>query len=57
MGLRTVPCPQGRASLECVEEVKATPNPLFRRVEVSVYAGGGREHRLAELTGILPNES
>jgi hypothetical protein len=40
-----------------VEEVKATPNPLFRRVEVRVYEGAQRERMLAELVGILPKGS
>jgi general secretion pathway protein I len=57
VGTRTVACPQGHVSFECVEETKTTPNPLFRRIEVRVYAGAGREHALAELIGILPNES
>jgi general secretion pathway protein I len=52
-GTRTSACPQGRAALECVEEVKKTPNPLFRRVEVRVYAAGERGAELAQLTGIL----
>lgn len=56
VGSRTVSCPQGRMPFECVEETRITPNPLFRRVEVSVYAGRDREHRLAELIGVLPNE-
>ena len=54
IGTRTSACPQGAAQLECVEEVKSTPNPLFRRVEVRVYADASREHRLVELIGILP---
>ena len=54
LGVRTSPCPQANVGLECVEEVKATPNPLFRRVEVRVYRGAEREHALAELAGILP---
>jgi general secretion pathway protein I len=54
IGTRTVECPQASAKLECVEEVKSTPNPLFRRVEVRVYRDAAREHRLAELIGILP---
>ena len=54
VGTRTVECAQGRSNLECVEEVKATPNPLFRRVEVRVYHGAVRSHMLAELIGILP---
>jgi general secretion pathway protein I len=54
LGVRTVACPQGRAKLECVEEVKSTPNPLFRRVEVRVYPDAGHTRMLAELVGILP---
>ena len=54
VGVRSAACPQGKARLECVEDVKSTPNPLFRRVEVRVYAGAERSHMLAELIGILP---
>ena len=54
IGVRSAACPQGTAKLECVEEVKSTPNPLFRRVEVRVYGSTEREHVLAELIGILP---
>ena len=57
IGSRTVACPQGRVPLECVEEAKATPNPLFRRIEVRVYAGDDRDRLLAEMIGILPRES
>lgn len=57
IGSRTVACPQGRVPLECVEETKATPNPLFRRIEVRVYPDARRDHLLAELIGILPRES
>ena len=55
LGTRTSACPQGRAALQCVEEVKSTPNPLFRRIEVRVYSTtASGEHMLAELVGILP---
>lgn|SRR5262245_3779133 len=54
LGARSSACPQGKSALECVEDVKSTPNPLFRRVEVRVYAGAERDHVLAELVGILP---
>ena len=55
VGVRSAACPQGKASLQCVEEVKSTPNPLFRRVEVRVYATAQTgDHLLAELIGILP---
>lgn len=57
IGSRTVACPQGRVPLECVEEAKATPNPLFRRIEVRVYAGEDRDRVLAEMVGILPRVS
>lgn len=33
------------------EEVKATPNPLFRRVDVSVFAAQGDNHALSRLSG------
>ena len=54
LGTRASACPQGRTPLHCVEEVKSTPNPLFRRVEVRVYASPEADARLAELVGILP---
>lgn len=57
VGSRTVACPQGGVPLECVEEAKATPNPLFRRIEVRVYRGADRDRLLAELIGILPRGS
>ncbi|MGH8635039.1 MAG: type II secretion system minor pseudopilin GspI [Burkholderiales bacterium] len=57
IGSRTVACPQGSVPLECVEEAKATPNPLFRRIEVRVYMGTDRDRMLGELIGILPRES
>jgi general secretion pathway protein I len=33
------------------EETKGTPNPLFRRVEVSIHAAKGDSHALSRLTG------
>jgi general secretion pathway protein I len=35
------------------EEISATPNPAFRRVDVSVYAPGDEQHALRKLTGFL----
>lgn len=35
------------------EEVKATPNPLFRRVDVSVFAPESDSHAIARLTGYV----
>jgi general secretion pathway protein I len=36
VGKRAFDCPQGDLKLSCEEEVLASPNPLLRRVEVSV---------------------
>jgi len=54
-GRRNYECPMGAVALRCIEEVFGTPNPSFRRVEVSVEnpADG---HRLARLTGFAVNQ-
>jgi general secretion pathway protein I len=54
VGIRTVPCPQGRAQLQCTEETQPTPNPLFRRVEVRVAQPSDPDFVLVQLTGVLP---
>jgi general secretion pathway protein I len=54
LGKRSTDCPQGNLMLRCDEEIIATPNPFFRRVEVSVYETGvsaKQGPRLAKLTG------
>jgi len=38
LGERRFDCPQGPYALRCIERVAGTPNPVFRRVEVSVTA-------------------
>jgi len=50
LGRRQYDCSQANVVLHCREDVIQTPNPLFRRVEVSVFAGEGG-HRLARLVG------
>ena len=37
VGKRSFPCPQGGLNLMCEEEVLTSPNPLLRRIEVSVF--------------------
>jgi general secretion pathway protein I len=37
------------------EEVIATPNPAFRRVEIRVFATAEESHSLAQLTGFVVN--
>jgi general secretion pathway protein I len=55
LGKRSSDCPQGLLKLRCDEEVFSTPNPFFRRVEVSVYEANTTVPRLAKLTGFATN--
>ncbi len=50
VGKRTFDCGQAEVALTCQEEVFATPNPQFRRIEVAVHATADG-HRLARLVG------
>jgi general secretion pathway protein I len=53
LGERSFACPQGEWPLRCNEQIVATPNPAFRRVELSVTDGGGR--RIIMLSQVVPN--
>jgi general secretion pathway protein I len=55
LGKRQFECPQGDLQLVCEEEVFATPNPLFRRVEVSVFDAQTPDRRIIKLTQVVPN--
>jgi general secretion pathway protein I len=55
VGNRTFDCPQGELALVCQESVFATPNPAFRRVEVSVADAANPERRIIKLTQVVPN--
>jgi general secretion pathway protein I len=55
IGKRSSDCPQGNLKLRCDEEVFSTPNPFFRRVEVSVFEVNTTIPRLAKLTGFATN--
>jgi general secretion pathway protein I len=52
-GRRSFQCPQAELRLVCEEEVLATPNPFFRRVEVSVHEAGFPERRLIKLAQVV----
>ena len=54
VGERSFPCPQ-ELNLVCEEHVLATPNPLFRRVEVYVFDANHPERRIVKLTQVVPN--
>ena len=55
LGNRTFDCPQGGLALVCQEGVFATPNPAFRRVEVSVVDASDPERRIIKLPQVVPN--
>lgn len=57
VGTRQFDCPQGKIAFVCQEEIKTTPNTLFRRVEVRVYLDDDESHYFAEVIGILGNEA
>lgn len=56
LGTKTFDCPQGNLPLTCTERVSATPNPTFRRVEVSVTTPG-RAGNLAQLVTVVADET
>ena len=56
LGRRSTPCSQAEVQLVCEEEVFATPNAQFRRVEIRVYPQQGERVRLARLTGFATNQ-
>jgi general secretion pathway protein I len=61
LGQRRFDCVQGELKLVCEENVFATPNPFFRRVEVSVLVSQNTgdiqndERRVIKLTQVVPN--
>jgi general secretion pathway protein I len=55
LGRRRFDCPQGELHLVCEENVYTTPNPLFRRVEVSVFDAENTDRRIIKLAQVVPN--
>lgn len=55
IGQSNFPCPQDDLPLICYQDVIATPNPSFRRLEVSVYDQRFPERRIIKLTQVVPN--
>lgn len=55
IGEHSFNCPQAELQLVCQENVFATPNINFRRVEVSVFDAQDPERRIIKLTQIVPN--
>lgn len=55
VGRSNFPCPQDELQFMCLQEVFATPNPSFRRVEVSVFNEADPDHQIIKLTQVVPN--
>jgi len=55
VGQRVFDCSQAEVRMVCDEQVFATPNPQFRRVEVSVFVAEGERLRLSRLVGFATN--
>lgn len=55
VGNRSFDCPQDGIAFVCQESVFSTPNPAFRRVEVSVVAADNPNRRIIKLTQVVPN--
>lgn len=56
-GVTTYACPQGNVALTCIQTVTATPNPLFRRIEVSVRSPDTGTTLLADLVTVVADET
>ncbi|SAL17421.1 general secretion pathway protein I [Caballeronia sordidicola] len=56
IGARTFDCSQGNLRLTCTDRVTSTPNPIFRKVEVSVTSPG-RPGNLAQMVMVVANET
>ena len=53
IGKRSFPCPQGDLNLVCEEEVLTSPNPLLRRIEVSVFDADNPGRRIVKLIQLV----
>ena len=53
IGKRSFPCPQGDLNLMCEEEVLVSPNPLLRRIEVSVFDADKPGRRIVKLIQLV----
>ena len=53
IGRRSFPCPQGDLNFICEEEVFTSPNPLLRRIEVSVFDVDNPGRRIVKLVQLV----
>lgn len=52
-GVRTFECAQGDLKFMCEETVTGMPNPLFRMVNVGVYAADDPSRRIIKMTQVV----
>ena len=57
LGKSSQDCPQAEFQLVCEQEVMATPNINFRRVEVSVFDAQNPGQRLVKLNQVVSNNN
>ena len=53
IGRRSFACPQGDLNLICEEQVLTSPNPLLRRIEVSVFDAERPTRRIVKLVQLV----
>ena len=56
LGSRQFSCNQADIALDCKENIVDTPNPAFRKVEVSVFLAHEVGRRIIMLSQIVPHE-
>jgi general secretion pathway protein I len=56
LGSHAFDCSQGNLQLVCTDTVTATPNPIFRRVEV-IVTSPGQAGNLAQIVTVMANET
>ncbi|MEX3548021.1 MAG: type II secretion system minor pseudopilin GspI [Burkholderia sp.] len=56
VGEQEFDCSQGNLALTCTQKVRTTPNPVFRRVEISVRKTG-EASVLAQMVTVVANET
>jgi general secretion pathway protein I len=55
VGNRSFACPQAELQLLCNEHVLPTPNPYFRRVEVSVVDSHTPQQQIVKIAQVVPH--
>lgn len=55
LGRREFACTQGELPLRCEEQINPTPNPAFRRVEVTVRDERDPGRKIITLSQVVPN--